>query len=51
MKSYEIKAYIWKDAKNTLAEFGSGFSFRHADQYFKRLRDTNKFSMITMEEI
>lgn len=51
MKSYKVEAYVWKDTEYKLAEFGSGFSFRHADAYFKRLRDANKFAMITMKEV
>jgi len=51
MQSYTIKAYVWKNGAEELAEWASGFGHRQADQYFKALRATKDFAKIEMTMI
>lgn len=51
MNNWTIKAYQMVDGKNTLVEWASGFSHKHAKAYFKCLRDTNEFSMLEMKKV
>ena len=51
MKSYEVRAYVMKDGQQQLAEFGSGYGFNQAREYFQRLYDSATYALITMKEI
>ncbi len=48
MESYTVKAYVWKNGSKELVEWASEFTHRQADQYFKSLRDSEKFAKIEM---
>ncbi len=50
---WTVKAYNWdSQTKNfVLSEWASGFSHSNADSYYKKMRETNKFSKLTMEKI
>jgi len=49
---WTVKAYNWdSQTKNfVLSEWASGFSHSNADSYYKKMRETNKFSKLTMEK-
>lgn len=45
---WTIKAYNWLNGDFELAEWGSGYGFTQADNYFKSLRINNSFAKIEM---
>lgn len=49
--SWIINAYTFNAGCYQLAEFASGLSHSHADKFFKRLRDTNRFAKIEMVQL
>lgn len=49
--SWTINAYTFNSGYYQLAEFASGLSHTHADTFFKRLRDTNRFAKIEMVQL
>tara|TARA_B110000858_G_scaffold124779_1_gene142227 strand:- start:340 stop:534 length:195 start_codon:yes stop_codon:yes gene_type:complete len=49
--SWVINAYTFNAGYYQLAEFASGLSHAHADKFFKRLRDTNRFAKIEMVQL
>lgn len=48
---WTINAYTFHGGYYRLAEFASGLSHHHADKFFKRLRDTNRFAKIEMVQL
>ena len=49
-EKFTVKAYDFTDGKYLLSEWASGFSHSNADSYYKKMRETNKFSKLTMEK-
>ena len=49
---WTIKAYYWDSQTKefVLSEWSSGFTHSKADSCYKKLRETNKFSKLTMEK-
>jgi len=45
---WTIKAYNWLNGNFELAEWGSGYGFTQADNYFKNLHSDNSFAKIEM---
>ena len=50
MDVWTIKAYKMVDGKQSLDMWASGLSHRHADSYFKSLRNSNEYSTVEMKK-
>jgi hypothetical protein len=48
---WTIKAYRYKDGKREMVEWASGFSHKHAREYFQRLYDTNEYAELRMNSV
>ena len=49
--SWTINAYTFNAGYYQLAEFASGLSHSHADKFFKRLYNSNKFAKLEMVKL
>lgn len=48
---WTVNAYTFNSGYYQLAEFASGMSHQHADKFFKRLRETDRFAKIEMVKL